>query len=92
MDFSKLGNILKGLGSTAVVIAIVWWVASYHNYFKTFGVGRCISCLFSSSTICKIGSGLTTFAEGTPSYKPAVFWVGASMFLVGFIIKFAAKE
>ena len=40
-------------------------------------VGRSLTCLYSGTRMCRVGSGLVVFFECGARYTPTVFWVGA---------------
>jgi hypothetical protein len=86
MDARKAGGVIRGLGGLLTVIAVGWWFLSFYHYFQDFGVGRAMTCLYSYSKTCSIGSGLVSFAEGTPAYSPTIFWVGVGLLVLGFVV------
>jgi hypothetical protein len=49
-----------------------------------------MSCLYSSSGICALVTGVATLA-GRTAYEPMVFWFGLGGLLLGLLIRFTAK-
>ena len=49
-----------------------------------------VSCLYSSSGICALVSGVATLAGKTP-YEPMLFWFGLAGLVLGVLIRFTAK-
>jgi len=95
MNANRLGTALKSVGGLVLIASLVWWGLAFRHYFEDFGVGRCLTCLYSDSDICRVGSGLVSLADGTPSYSPVVFWLAVGLLVLGFVVGLAtgrAKE
>ena len=83
-----------------LVAAVIWWFSFYIRWRATSGrltgvqAGRRrvrrLSCLYSSSGICALVSGVATLAGRTP-YEPMVFWFGLAAVVLGLLIRFTAK-
>ena len=68
MDFKKLGNALTAIGAVVLVGAVVWWFSFYSSVVREIGsatgghgdasVFDARSCLYSSSGICALVSGV----------------------------------
>ena len=100
MDFKKLGNILTVAGAVVLVGALVWWFSFYSSVVREIGratgggadasVFDAWSCLYSSSGICALVTGVSTLA-GKTAYEPMLFWFGLAGLLLGLLIRFTAK-
>lgn len=100
MDFNRLGNILMVVGAVAMAAACVWWFSFYSSVVREIGkasggqgdasVFDAMSCLYSSSGICGLVSGVATLA-GKTAYEPMVFWFGLAGLVAGVVIRLAAK-
>jgi hypothetical protein len=100
VDFKKLGNILTLAGAVVLVGACIWWFSFYSSVVRDVGratgggsdatVFDAMSCLYSSSGICALVTGVATLA-GRTAYEPMVFWFGLGGLLLGLLIRFTAK-
>ena len=94
MDFKKLGNLLTVLGAVTLVGACIWWFSFYSSVVRDIGrvtgggsdatVFDAMSCLYSSSGICALVSGVSTLA-GRTAYEPMLFWLGLAGLLSGLL-------
>jgi hypothetical protein len=95
MDIRKLSQMLIIGGIVFIVLAVIWWMASYSSAFDMSArysgdSGSITSCLYSSSATC---SAWAMFGDsGGPSYSPAVFWIGVIALLAGVVMRFVAKD
>lgn len=100
MDFKRLGNILTVAGAVVLAGACAWWFSFYSSVVREIGkatgggsdatVFDALSCLYSSSGICALVSGVAALA-GRTAYEPMVFWFGLGALLLGILIRFTAK-
>lgn len=100
VDLKKLGNILAVGGAVVLVAALVWWFTFYSSVVREFSratgsqgegsVFEAMSCLYSSSGMCAVVTGIAALA-GRTAYEPLVFWVGAVALVVGVLIRVTAK-
>jgi hypothetical protein len=90
MNANRLGTALKTVGGLLLVSAIAWWALSFRHFFEDVGVGRCLTCLYKDSEICRLGGGLVSLVDGTPSYSPMVFWLAVGLLGLGIIVGLAA--
>ena len=92
MSGKKLGGIITSVGGGITGLAVVWWFLIYRHFFELVGVGRCLTCLYSSPISCKIGGGLVGLVQDIPTYNPAVFLVGVAALVIGIVITVAAQD
>lgn len=100
MDFRKLGNLLTVLGAVVLAGACIWWFSFYSSVIREVGraagtqgdatVFDALSCLYSSSGICALVSGIATIAGRTP-YEPMLFWFGLAGLVLGVLFRVTAK-
>lgn len=101
MDFRKLGNILTILGAGVVIVAFAWWFAFYSSIMRELAnapggrpggnsVFDAISCLYSSTGVCTLVSGVARLA-GRTAYEPMLFWFGLAALVLGVLIRVSAK-
>lgn len=100
MDFKKLGNALTAIGALTLVGAFMWWFSFYSSVARDIGratgsqgdasVFDAWSCLYSSSGICTVVSGVSALV-GKTAYEPMVFWFGLAGLVLGLLIRFTAK-
>lgn len=84
----KFGKVAAGMGTLLTLLAVGWWAKSYEPY----GLEDSISCLYSDSLLCGVGTTLTDIFGDVPSYEPALFWAGAGMVLVGAIVMLSSRD
>jgi hypothetical protein len=90
MDINKLKKILIWLGGFVTLAALLWW-AKFFNEPTNGNLGEALSCLYSSSGMCGVVSGISQFSGSTP-YNPIIFWVGVISLFIGIILKFSMKD
>jgi hypothetical protein len=100
LDFKRLGNILTVAGAVVLAGACAGWFSIYSSVVREIGkatgggsdatVFDALSCLYSSSGICALVSGVAALA-GRTAYEPMVFWFGLGALLLGILIRFTAK-
>lgn len=100
MDFKRLGNLLMMLGGVVLVAAVIWWLSFYSSVARDLGkatggsadagISDALSCLYSSSGICAVVTGVASLVGKTP-YEPMVFWFGVAALVLGLLVRFAAK-
>lgn len=95
MDTGKLSRLLVLGGGAVVVLAVVWFLASYTKVMHTmsdYGGGdmaaKMTACLYSSPAICQ---GADAMSDG-PSYSPVIFWIGVIALLGGIVVRMATKK
>lgn len=100
MDFRKLGNLLAVLGAVVLAGACVWWFSFYSSFLREIGsatgggAGASVfdawRCIYSSSGLCSLVSGVATIAGWTP-YEPMLFWFGLAGLVLGVVFRLTAK-
>ena len=98
MDFKKLGTLLIIAGAATLVAACIWWFVFYSSVVREIGratggegsVSDVVGCLYSSSGICGLVSGVATLA-GKTAYEPMLFWFGLAGLILGVVMRYAAK-
>ena len=100
MDVKRLGNILIAAGAAVLAASLIWWFAFYKSVIREVGrasggqgegsVVDAVSCIYSSSGVCALVSGIATMA-GKTAYEPMLFWFGLAGLALGVIIRATAK-
>ena len=100
MDIKRLGNILIVAGAVVLAAALIWWFTFYKTVIREVGrasggqgdgnVLDAVSCIYSSSGVCALVSGIATIAGRTP-YEPLTFWFGLAALILGGLIRVTAK-
>lgn len=95
---SVLGWLTLGLGALLSSAAIAWWAIFYTAVLQGFSDGRNVpslltakDCLFSASGPCAVVSTLAQLGGGLP-YQPLLFWLGATIFVIGAFIVIVTAE
>lgn len=99
MNLKKLGLFVSFAGAVAVIGAMIWWYTFYSSVIRDFsgqvgqqvgGISDVMGCLYSTSGVCGIVSGIASVA-GRAAYDPLLFWAGAVALGAGLVMRFAAK-
>ena len=100
MDIRRLGNILIAAGAVLLAAALIWWFVFYTAVIREVGrasgaqgdgsVLDAVSCIYSSSGVCALVSGIASMAGRTP-YEPLAFWFGLAGLILGVLIRVTAK-
>jgi hypothetical protein len=101
VDFRRLGNILAIGGVVVLIAAFAWWFAFYSSIMRELAnapggrpegnsVFDAISCLYSSTGVCTLISGVARLA-GRSAYEPMVFWFGLAALVLGVVVRVSAR-
>jgi hypothetical protein len=100
VDVKRLGNVLLTGGVLLLVAAVLWWFAFYSSVVREMrrlsgGQGEgsvldALSCLYSSSGVCALVSGVAALAGKTP-YEPMLFWIGLGVLVIGILLRVSAR-